>query len=138
MSRLLSNVAPQQPLNQLQKKKKKKWILSSSNSGNKLSSQSAEQAPCFLPAIWFIQILKNETYSTHNHTANCISFMSLCRFFHSNLSQIDSEIYTVYGHAEVNKHSADKVCSLTCIVCQAIEWDKNMFYCYPGLEVCTP
>lgn len=109
--------------------------LLASNLGNKLSSWTAEQAPCFLLAIWFIQILKNESYSTYNQTTSCISPVSLCRFFHCNLSQMGSEIYTVYGHTEVNKHNADKVCSLTCIVCQAIEWDKNLFCCYTGMEM---
>lgn len=106
-----------------------------SNLEKKLSSQTAEPAPCFSLAIWLIQILKNETCSTHNQTASCISHMSLCRFFHSNLSQMDAESYTVCGHMEINKHNTDKVCSLTCIVCQAIEWDKNLFWCYMGMEV---
>lgn len=121
MSGLLKCCNPTTTFAQLLPIKNKVNSLPASNSGNKLSSQSAEQASCFLLAICFIQILKNETYSTHNQTANCISLVSLCRFFHSNLSQMDSEIYTVCGHTEVNKHNADKVCSLTCIVCEAME-----------------
>lgn len=46
---------------------------------------------------------------------------------------MDSESYTVYGHMEINKHNTGRVCSLTCVVCQAIEWDKNLFWCYMGM-----